>query len=75
MKEFFNNALEMAKTIAIWLGVLLVFSSLLLNFWLVGQMQINKDIQKDSGEYLRYRDSIQLELMDRITDKNNTVRK
>lgn len=74
MKEFFNNAVYAAKTAAIWLGILLIFSSILLNFWFAATIHIQNDMIKDSGEYLKYRDSIQLEMMDRKTDKNNTIR-
>lgn len=75
MRKFLEDAFVAAKTLFVWLGAILVFSSLLLNFYLVGQVKIAEDVQKDNGTYLRFRDSVQLELMDRITDKNNTVRK
>jgi hypothetical protein len=75
MKEFIEKTWEILKVILSWLFAFLVMGSFVLNFWLIGIVQTDRDVMKDSSEYLRHRDSIQLELMDRITDKNNTVRK
>jgi hypothetical protein len=75
MKEIIENSWNMIKLVFSWLGTILIFSSFVLNFWFAGIIQMNNAAIKENGDYLKYRDSIQLELMDRITDKNNTVRK
>lgn len=74
MKRFLVNAFIAAKAVFGWLFVILVAGSFMANIWFAGIIYANNDLIKDNGKYLRYRDSVQLELMDRLTDKNHTAR-
>lgn len=69
MKELLNNAINTAKTAIIWLGVLLIFSSFALNFWLVATNHMQNEMIKENADYVKYRDSLQLEQMDRNSDR------
>lgn len=70
MKEILENSWNMIKLIFSWLGILLIFSSFILNFWFAGVIYTDRGIIDSNADYMRHRDSIQLELMDRITDNN-----
>lgn len=73
--ETLKTLWENIKIVCSWIGIILTFGSFALNFYFAGIIYTNNDIIKDTQNYLQYKDSVQLELMDRITDRNNTVRK
>lgn len=59
------------KIILSWLGTLLIFFSFALNLFFGGIIWVDREQLKEMDSYIRYKDSIQLQLMDRIVDEND----
>lgn len=59
------------KIILSWLGTLLIFFSFALNLFFSGIIWVDRHQLKDMSDYIRYKDSVQLHLMDKISDENN----
>jgi hypothetical protein len=71
MKEFLEKLMESVKIMFSWLTTILICCSIALNFYFAGVIWVDRDIIKNNQDYLQYKDSIQLHLMDKITDRNN----
>jgi hypothetical protein len=59
------------KIILSWLGTLLIFFSFALNLFFGGIIWVDREQLREMDSYIRYKDSIQLQLMDRIVDEND----
>lgn len=65
-----DNIQAIIKLVFNWLFSFLILGSLMLNFCLIGVIYIDREIIQEHSNYMKHRDSIQLELMDRLVNKN-----
>lgn len=70
MEKIIENTWNMIKIIFAWVFVFLITGSFILNFWLAGIIHVDREIINEYSIYMKHRDSIQLELMDRLVNKN-----
>lgn len=61
--------MEKIKIIFSYIGILLIVASFATNLFLGGIVCTETYFLNDNREYIKYRDSVQLELMDRINQK------
>lgn len=69
MEKLYRYTVVLFRTICMWLFAILVFLSFTANVWMGSVLYTHEQVMKESADYLRYRDSMDLEFRDRMIDK------
>ncbi len=70
MKEFFINAGNTVKLLFSWLLAALIVGSVVSNFYLYATIKMDREIMGGLIEHVRYKDSIHISLLDKMSDKH-----